>query len=95
MRLLVVLWKQNQTSVFQDAASWAVSPKQIRFKGKKKATSSEMHSLDPSRGSGSRLSFHVALKSHVRNAMLFFFFLTHSQKVIFFEKGRKDREITL
>lgn len=59
----MVLWKQNQTSVFQDAASWVVSPKQIRFKGKKKAISSEMHSLDPSRGSESRLSFHVAPKA--------------------------------
>lgn len=40
MRPKEVLWKQNQTSVFQDAAFWAVSSKQIGFKGKKKATSS-------------------------------------------------------
>ena len=52
-----------------------------------------MHSLDLSRGSGSRLSFHVALKAMW--GMRCFFSLTHSQKVIFFEKGRRNRENTL
>lgn len=95
MRLLVVLWKQNQTSVFQDAASWAVSPKQIRFKGKKKATSSEMHSLDlcmtswPKReGSGSRLSFHVALKA-MWGMRCFFFPDPLSESDFFFRKGEE------